>query len=70
MTSAMTELGKGIIEAANFAATVTGFSSEVVRRWAFVYFSNLVQYPGSTDDIDYDYLETELSSERGKGCEI
>ena len=68
MTSAMTELGKGIIEAAKFAATVTGFSSEVVRRWAFVYFSNLVQHPGSTDDIDLEYLEAELSSERGKGC--
>ena len=29
MTSAMTELGKGIVDAAKFAATTTGFSQEV-----------------------------------------
>ena len=39
MTAAMSELGKGIVEAAKFAAPVTGFSHEVVHRWAFTYFS-------------------------------
>ena len=68
MTTAMTELEKGIVEASKFAATVTGFSSEVVRRWTFAYFSNLAQYPGSIDDIDHEYMEMELSSERGRGC--
>ena len=68
MTAAMTELSKGIVEGAKFAANVTGFSSEVVRRWTFVFFSNLVQYPGSLEDIDNEYMETDLSSERGKGC--
>ena len=52
MTSAMTELGKGIVDAAKFAAATTGFSQEVVRRWAFSYFTALNQYPGSVDDLD------------------
>ena len=64
----MTELGKGIVEASKFAAAVTGFSHEVVRRWAFAYFGNLSEYPGSLDNIDDHYIETELSSERGKAC--
>ena len=68
MTSAMTELGKGIIDAAKFAAATTGFSQEVVHRWAFSYFTALNQYPGSIDDLDLDFIETQLSSERGKGC--
>ena len=46
MTSAMTELGKGIVHAAKFAAATTGFSQEVNRRWAFSYFTALNQYPG------------------------
>ena len=66
MTSAMTELGKGIVDAAKFAATTTGFSQEVVRRWAYAYFTALDQYPGSLNDLDLDFIQTELSSERGK----
>ena len=68
MTAAMTELGKGIVEASKFFAAVTGFSHEVVWRWAFAYFSTLSQYPGSLDDIDNQFVETELSSERVKVC--
>ena len=63
MTAAMTELGKGIVGASKFSAAVTGFSHEVVRRWTFAYFSTLSQYPGSLDDIDDQFVETELSSE-------
>ena len=37
-------------------------------KWPVVYFSTLPQYPGSLDDIDKLYIETELSSERGKAC--
>ena len=51
MTSAITELGKGIVDVAQFAAAATGFSQEVVRRWAFSYFTALNQYPGSLDDL-------------------
>ena len=68
MMSAMTELGKGIVDAAKFAAATTGFSQEVVRRWAFSYFTALNQYPGLVDDLDIHFIETQLSSERGKGC--
>ena len=32
MTATMSELGKGIVEAAKFATAVTQFSHEVVRR--------------------------------------
>ena len=47
MTAAMMEFDKGIVDAAKFAAAVTGFSHEVIRRWAFACFSTLSQYPGS-----------------------
>ena len=68
MTSAMTELNKGIVDAAKFAAATTGFSQEVVRRWAYSYFTALAQYPGSLNDLDLEFIQTELSSERGKAC--
>ena len=67
MTSAMTELGKGIIDAAKFATATTSYS-QVVCRWAFSYFTALNQYPGSVDDLNIHFIETQLSSERGKGC--
>ena len=60
MTAAMSELGKGIVEAANFATAVTQFSHEVVRRQAFTYFSMVAHYPGSLDDIDDYFIEMEL----------
>ena len=63
MTTAMTELGMGVVQAANFAGTLTGFSGQVV--WLFV---TLAQYPGSLDDVDDSFIELELSSERGKAC--
>ena len=68
MTSAMTELNKGIVDAAKFAAATTGFSQEVVQRWAYSYFTALAQYPGSLNDLDLEFIQTELSSERGKAC--
>ena len=34
MTTAMTELGMGVVQAASFAGTLTGFSGQVVRQWA------------------------------------
>ena len=68
MAAAVTKLGKEILEAAKFASAVTGFSHEVIRRWAFSYLTTLSQYPGSLDDIDDQFIEAELSSERGKAC--
>ena len=67
MTSAMTELGKGIVDAAKFAAATTDFSQEVTCRWAYAYFTVLLdQYPGSLNNLDF--IQTELSSEWGKAC--
>ena len=60
MTSAMTELGKGIVDAAQFAAAATGFSQEVVRRWAFSYFTTLNEYPCSLDDLDLEFIATAI----------
>ena len=68
MTTAMTELRMGVVQAANFAGTLTGFSGQVVRRWASALFVTLAQYPGSLDDVDNSFIELELSSERGKAC--
>ena len=59
----ISNVGKGIVDAA-----ATGFSQEVVRRWAFSYFTALNQYPGSLDDLDLEFIATQLSSERGKAC--
>ena len=45
VTSAMTELGKGIVDAVKFAAATTGFAQEAVRsRWAYAYFAALDLY--------------------------
>ena len=55
MTSAMTELVRGIVDAAKFAAATTGFSQEVCR-WAFSYFTALNQYPGSVNDLDIHFI--------------
>ena len=63
----MTELGKGIVDAAKFAAATTDFSQEVICRWAYAYFTVLLdQYPGSLNNLDF--IQTELSSEWGKAC--
>ena len=67
-TTAMTELGIGVVQAANFAGILTGFSGQVIRRWASALFVTLAQYPASLDDVDDNFIELELSSERGKAC--
>ena len=68
MTTAVTELGMGVVQVANFAGIVTGFSGQVVQRWAFALFATLAQYPASLDDVDDSIIELELSSEREKAC--
>ena len=68
MTTAMTELEMGVVKAGNFAGTLTGFSGQIVRRWASAFFVTLTEYPGSLDDVDDSFIEMELTSERGKAC--
>ena len=58
----------GVVQAASFAGTLTGFSGQVVRQWASTLFVTHAQYPGSLDEIDDSFKELELSSERGKAC--
>ena len=68
MTTAMTELGMRVVKAANFAGTVTGFSGQIVQYWASAFFVTLAEYPGSLDNVDDNFIEIELTSERGKAC--
>ena len=64
MTSAMSNLECGIVEAAKFASHVSGYSTECVRRWAFSFFTITVH--SCLDGIDDEFVQTELSSDRGK----
>ena len=59
---------KGIPEEAKFAAYATGFSQVVLCHLDFAYFCTLLQYPGSLDHIDNEYVQLVLSSEQGKVC--
>ena len=68
MTTAMTELGMGDVKAANFTGILTGFSGQLVRRWASALFITLAQYPGSLEDVDNSFIQVKLSSEHGKAC--
>lgn len=45
MTTAMTALGMGVVQAANFAGVLTGFSGQVVRR-ASALFTTLINTLG------------------------
>ena len=56
MTSAITTLNKGIVDAAKFAATTTGLSHEVIPRWAFGYLTGISEYPGSVDNLDLHFI--------------
>ena len=44
------------------------FFTRSCSRWAYSYFTALAQYPGSLNDLDLEFIQTELSSERGKAC--
>ena len=44
------------------------FHKKLFADGLFSYFTALNQYPGLVDDLDIHYIETQLSSERGKGC--
>ena len=61
---AMTTLNKGIVDAAKFAATTTGFSHEVIRWWAFGYFTAISEYPGSVDNLDLQFTQIHSNAYR------
>ena len=65
MTTALSVWGKSILEAAKLAADVTGFSAEVVRRWAASYFTSLFEYAANPTNIPDAEVKNLLSSDRG-----
>ena len=67
MMSAIIELGKGIVGAADFAAAITSFSQEVLRRWAYAHnLTALDQYLAHL--MAELFTQMELSSKREKAC--
>lgn len=55
-----------ILQAAQFAADVTGVAVYTARKWAAIYYLSLVGV--KIDDVDRDYINDLLSSEKGRGC--
>jgi hypothetical protein len=58
--------GYWVIDACTMAAKVTGFNSEVIRRWAVNVFLGFFGSTSNIDDIDDEAMETELMSNKGK----
>ena len=71
MVTAMSEWGKGggkgIMESASMASDITGYTALVIRKWAFEYFSAISIFSGSLDNIDNEFIDIQLSSNRGCG---
>ena len=65
MTSAMANMKYSIMEAAELAAQVCGYSSERVRKWAFALFTSMAAH-SNLDGIDDEFVELKLSSDCGK----
>ena len=65
MCTALSVCDKGIVEAAKLAADVTGFSAQVIRRWAASYFLLLPECAANLADIEDKDVENLLSSDRG-----
>lgn len=55
MASAIENLGMNIVEAAEFAGQVCGHSGQIVRRWAFSFFTSISAY-SCLEDVDDDLL--------------
>ena len=58
--------GDGVITVCNLAAKLSGFSSEVVRRWTWTIYVEYFGRLGNFDDVDDIELVAELTSNRGK----
>ena len=66
--TAMLVWGHTITKAAELAADVVGYSSQVVRGWAFAYFTSLSgMFQITPENVTDDDIEAELSSGRGRG---
>lgn len=67
MTTAMCKWGKGIVEAVTLASEVTGYSAEAIRKWEFFFFTTFENFSGPRENIDNEFVDLELSSNRGCG---
>ena len=66
MGTAMTEWGCNITEAAQLAADVVGYSAQVIRGWAYSYFTSFSQMIRITpENVTDEDIEAQLSSGRG-----
>ena len=64
--TAMLVWGHTITKAAELAADVVGYSSQVVRGWAFAYFTSISgMFQITPENVTDDDIEAELSSGRG-----
>ena len=55
-----------ILQAAQYAADVTGVAVYTARKWVATYSFSLVGV--RPDDIDREFMDDLLSSEHGKSC--
>ena len=62
MTSAMANLNCGIVQAAELAAHISGYSSERAQKWAFSLFTSMALH-SCLEDIDDEIVHLELSSD-------
>ena len=64
-STAMTQWGQSVSEAAHTAADVTGFNHEVIRRWASFFFC-VAALNQPSDEIEEEVIAIELASQRGR----
>ncbi len=62
---ALSEGGR-ILDACQTASRFTGFSLQVIRKWAEIVFRDFIGATVNIDDVDDEALEAELMSNRGK----
>ncbi len=65
-STAINSWDMSILQAAQYAADVTGISVYTARKWVATYYLSLVGV--TPDDIDREFMDDLLSSERGRSC--
>ena len=65
-STAMTQWGQSVLEAAHTAADVTGFNHEVIRRSASSFFFCVAALNQPSDEIEEEVITIELASQRGR----
>lgn len=65
-STAINSWDMSILQAAQYASDVTGVSVYTARKWVATYYLSLVEV--RPDDIDREFIDDLLSSERGRYC--